>query len=44
MDTLTFSTIAIAGSVLTLWIVCLILDAPLADSRRAHGWRSSGSA
>jgi drug/metabolite transporter (DMT)-like permease len=29
MDTLTFSTIAIVGSVLTLLMVCAILDAPL---------------
>jgi drug/metabolite transporter (DMT)-like permease len=29
MDTLTFSTIAIAGSVLTLLVVCAVLDAPL---------------
>ena len=30
MDTLTFSTIAIAGSVLTLLMVCAVLDVPLA--------------
>jgi len=29
MDTLTFSTVAIAGSVLTLLVVCLILGTPL---------------
>jgi drug/metabolite transporter (DMT)-like permease len=29
MDTLTFSTIAVVGSVLTLLIVCTIVDAPL---------------
>ena len=29
MDTLTFSTIAIVGSVLTLLVVCAVLDAPL---------------
>ena len=29
MDTLTFSTIAIVGSVLTLLVVCALLDAPL---------------
>jgi drug/metabolite transporter (DMT)-like permease len=29
MDTLTFSTVAIVGSVLTLLVVCLIVDAPL---------------
>jgi drug/metabolite transporter (DMT)-like permease len=29
MDTLTFSTLAITGSVMTLMVVCLILDAPL---------------
>jgi drug/metabolite transporter (DMT)-like permease len=30
MDTLTFSTIAVAGSVLTLLVVCLLLGSPLA--------------
>ena len=29
MDTLTFSTVAVAGSVLTLLVVCLILGSPL---------------
>jgi drug/metabolite transporter (DMT)-like permease len=29
MDTLTFSTLAIVGSVLTLLVVCLLLDVPL---------------
>jgi drug/metabolite transporter (DMT)-like permease len=29
MDTITFSTIAIVGSVLTLLVVCAVLDAPL---------------
>ena len=29
MDTLTFSTIAVVGSVLTLLVVCLVLDSPL---------------
>ena len=29
MDTLTFSTIAVAGSVLTLLVVCLVVGAPL---------------
>jgi hypothetical protein len=29
LDTLSFSTLAIAGSVVTLLIVCLVLDAPL---------------
>ena len=31
LDTLTFSTVAIAGSVLTLLVVCLVVDAPLRD-------------
>jgi drug/metabolite transporter (DMT)-like permease len=30
LDTLAFSTLAIAGSVVTLLIVCLVIDAPLA--------------
>jgi drug/metabolite transporter (DMT)-like permease len=29
MDTLTFNAVAIAGSVVTLFVVCLIVDAPL---------------
>ena len=29
MDTLTFSTLAIVGSVLTMLVVCLVLDVPL---------------
>jgi drug/metabolite transporter (DMT)-like permease len=29
MDTLTFSTVAIVGSVVTLFVVCLVLGAPL---------------
>jgi drug/metabolite transporter (DMT)-like permease len=31
MDTLTFSTLAIVGSVTTLWIVCIALDVPLTN-------------
>jgi drug/metabolite transporter (DMT)-like permease len=35
LDTLTFSTLAIAGSVVTLLIVCLVLEAPLAGFSRS---------
>ena len=42
MDTLTFSTVAIAGSVLTLLVVCLILGTPLWGFRRGPGSRCWG--
>ncbi len=34
LDTLAFSTLAIAGSVVTLLIICLVLDAPLTGFSR----------
>ena len=45
MDTLTFSTIAVAGSVLTLLAVCAIVGAPLVGlRRRGRGSRCWASA
>ena len=35
LDTLSFSTLAIVGSVVTLLIVCLVIDAPLAGFSRS---------
>ncbi len=35
LDTLSFSTLAIAGSVVTLLIICLVLDAPLGGFSRS---------
>ena len=43
MDTLTFSTIAVAGSVLTLLAVCAIVGAPLVGLRREDVGRADGS-
>ena len=46
MDTLTFNTLAIAGSIATLFLVCLVLRLPLAGYPAAHvggGGRRSAS-
>ena len=44
MDTLTFNTLAIVGSVVTMLVVCLAIDVPLSGYRAARGQRCSASA